>query len=331
MEWGIARVLGQSRILEIVIDTRAEDAASAFYDHPADNSAVPVLVKPSCNLYTFKEHIRQWRSKGRDDSQSAPWVRENGPANIESDFLLYDHAADVAPNLSLNIGMVRPSYFTRVLLVLAGISLQAAVLVYACVAYYHLNLPNEFDSKPWYALVLVLFGTLMVNTAMFMCASVNSGSTEQELWSRRSWATSEMFWLQSGGQKVGDQLFGPFACRARPVVYLTSKNTQQTSTASELMVYFACMWTLTGFILQFVGFRGMHPSVTLAQLVAIVIMTVVRAAMRIPREQYWLERAAPSHSRLPNSSKSGPPHQPWSTPLAVVCTRSSASDLLQKS
>lgn len=282
---GVARVLGQPRILEIVIDTSAEDAASAFYDHAADSSTVPVLVKPSCNLYTFKEHIRQWRSSGRDDPRSAPWLCEKIPAKMEYDFLQYDHAADVAPNLSLNIGMVRPSYLTRALLALAGTLLQAAVLVYACVAYYHLNLPNEFNSKPWYALVFVLFGTLMVNTGMFMCAWVNSGSTEQEVWSRRSWASSEMFWLQSGGQTVGDQLFGPFACRARPAVYLTSKNTQQTSTTSEMVVYFACIWTLTGFILQFVGFRGMHPSVTLAQLVAIVIMAVIRAAMRMKRSR----------------------------------------------
>ena len=282
---GVARVLGQPRILEIVIDPRAEDAASAFYDHATDNSTVPVLVKPSCNLYTFKEHIRQWRSSGGEDFQSAPWVCEKSPAKMKYDFLQYDHAADVAPNLSLNIGMIRPSYLTRALLALAGTFLQAAVLIYACVAYYHLNLANDFDSKPWYALIFVLLGTLMVNTGMFMCASVNSGSTEQEVWSRRSWATSEMFWLQSGEQTVGDQLFGPFACRARPVVYLTSKNTQQTSTTSEVIVYFACIWTLTGFILQFVGFRGMHPSVTLAQLVAIVIMAVIRAAMRMKRSR----------------------------------------------
>ena len=68
---------------------------------------------------------------------------------MEYDFLQYDHAADVAPNLSLNIGMIRPSYLTRALLALAGTLLQAAVLAYACVAYYHLNLANEFDSKPW--------------------------------------------------------------------------------------------------------------------------------------------------------------------------------------
>lgn len=181
--------------------------------------------------------------------------------------------------------MARPSYLTRAILALAGTLLQASVLVYACVAYYHLNLPSEFGSKPWYALFFVLFGTLMVNIGIFMCALVISGNTEQEVWSRRSWASSEMFWLQSGGQTVGDQLFGPFACRARPFVYLTSKNTQQTSTASKVVVYFTCVWTLTGFVLQFVGFRSMHPSVTLAQLMAIVIMAVIRASMRTKRSR----------------------------------------------
>lgn len=62
---------------------------------------------------------------------------------------------------------------------------------------------------------------------------------------------------------------------------LSIRTSRQTQTSNQhTLVAIAVVVSLCGFIGQFVGLRGLHWSVTVAQLVATVMMTVLRAAIR---------------------------------------------------
>ncbi|KAJ4307754.1 hypothetical protein N0V84_012520 [Fusarium piperis] len=63
--------------------------------------------------------------------------------------------------------------------------------------------------------------------------------------------------------------------------YITSwKNRSKTS---ELVVWAAVGTTITGFVMQFVGLRGIHSAVSVAQLGVIMAMSAARAALRMQR------------------------------------------------
>ncbi|KAL2068429.1 hypothetical protein VTL71DRAFT_16527 [Oculimacula yallundae] len=112
-------------------------------------------------------------------------------------------------------------------------------------------------------------------------------------------ATFRVFWLQQG-IFVSDQSFDSFMLMARgkkeiiltsvrnndPITPEEARKTGRTegSTDTSLSLNILCIIgtfaSITGFILQFEGFRGISWACSIAQLVAIIIMTVLRAAVR---------------------------------------------------
>jgi ankyrin repeat domain-containing protein 50 len=96
-----------------------------------------------------------------------------------------------------------------------------------------------------------------------------------------------MFWLQPGGQTIGDQVFNAFSYWERKSEYITSYQADAakvgTSRVRTFAFWPALLLTTIGYIYQFVGLRALHASVTLYQLVATLIMAIIRSFLRSKR------------------------------------------------
>lgn len=216
-----------------------------------------------------------------------------------------------SPNLSLNCH----STFSRRGLYLGaviGTILQVGVLLFSGFITYHPNLKSRFqkegDSVDDYAYPLVAIGTSMLVVGAFVCACVIEGSTEERHYSPSKEYDAYVVWLQRKNV-VNDQVFRPCAIypsSKRRYVTTSSRSREirqgdldnpdtgvdekeQTETpvlpespslALENLTVSVTVVCLVGFILQFIGLRGMNWSASVAQLVAILIMTVYRAWVR---------------------------------------------------
>lgn len=101
---------------------------------------------------------------------------------------------------------------------------------------------------------------------------------------------SKIYWLQPGHQKVGDQVFGAFmGANEGPDAQLTTDLSYIKSTKSpkyndkKSQLFLTVSLTVFGFVVQFVGLRGLHPSIIMAQMGATLIMSIVRTCLRTKR------------------------------------------------
>ncbi len=100
-----------------------------------------------------------------------------------------------------------------------------------------------------------------------------------------------MFWLQPGGQRVGDQLFNAFSYSEKKQEFMTSwkadlgneSNTNIHFTKSAQVFWVALISSTCGFVCQFVGLRGLHGSIALYQLAITLCMAIIRAFLRSRR------------------------------------------------
>ncbi|PVI02236.1 hypothetical protein DM02DRAFT_653703 [Periconia macrospinosa] len=192
-----------------------------------------------------------------------------------------------SPNLSLNIGIKRRHPAVFALVAAAGFLLQAGVLAFAAVVTYYLKWTKEGRLPDPYACPLVIIGTVLLCGGVFLCAYVVGQSTQEQVYDRAQDGRhrSTIYWLQPGGQVLGDQNFHSFSYNDREKRslerYTTSwkKGPQRSQRAVGGVV---CI-TIAGFMLQFIGLRGIHSAVSIAQLGAVMVMSLARAALRMQR------------------------------------------------
>ncbi|KAI9858396.1 MAG: hypothetical protein M1813_007500 [Trichoglossum hirsutum] len=268
---GIVRHFGRPKILELVHDKND----STFYDTMDGDRKIH---RPTTGLSSFPDYLRA-------KSDDAEWeeVGPMRPKKIESATM--DFAPN--PNLSLNVGIKKQPRRVYQAAALLGFWLQAGVLVFASVAMYILHYKkNDRPMRPW-SFPPTFTGTVLLCLGMFSCAYLVERSTEERVFRLKKSSKSQtlMYWLQPGGQVVGDQTFDAFAYRNCPTEYTTSWKLEQSGSdpAIEIKVWFAVGITMSGFVLQFVGLRGMHSSISILQLGAILTMAVVRASLRSQR------------------------------------------------
>lgn len=102
---------------------------------------------------------------------------------------------------------------------------------------------------------------------------------------------STLYWLQPGDQNVGDQVFGAFLAEEEaPHLYIKSVRDRRFD-GQNVKIYLTVLFTILGFIIQFIGLRGLHASVILASLGATFVMSVLRTCLRA-------ERMAPDENKL---------------------------------
>ncbi|KAM0452318.1 hypothetical protein ACHAO4_005529 [Trichoderma viride] len=281
---GIARVFGRPKILEVVYD-------------------------PSTNgIYPCREFVRRRQDEwNRSDewNKSDEWNRSRaGTGSVADESVLNDSTADesvaeiFAPNLSLNIGIKRQSNVVSWTVAASGTVLQFGVLVFAVVVTYCLEWQKDGNRPDSYACPMAIVGTLIEWAGMFLCAFLVGKTSRKQVYHRNQQAldnqstrnvqskSSSIYWVQPGGQVLGDQVFDPF-CHSdhdQPLLqYVTSWKQPSKSPDSELVLWVAVCTTIIGFVIQFVGLRGIHSAVAVAQLGAMMVMSVARSALRMQR------------------------------------------------
>ncbi|KAL7903346.1 hypothetical protein HDV63DRAFT_120359 [Trichoderma sp. SZMC 28014] len=266
---GIARVFGRPKILEIVHDPSKS----------ADDTA---------GIYPCREFVRR-----RPDE----WTRHD--KSVADASVADETVADIfAPNLSLNIGIKRQSIAVSWAVAVFGTLLQLGVLVFAVVVTYYLKWQKDGQRPDSYACPMAIVGTLVEWAGMFLCALLVGQTSRKQVFHRNQQnlnklptqnaqtTNSSIYWVQPGGQVLGDQVFDPF-CHSdheQPLLqYVTSWKKPSKGSDSALVLWAAVSTTIIGFVLQFVGLRGIHSAVSVAQLGAMMLMSMIRSALRMQR------------------------------------------------
>ncbi|EHK41775.1 hypothetical protein TRIATDRAFT_228873, partial [Trichoderma atroviride IMI 206040] len=259
---GIARVFGRPKILEVVYDPSKSTDETA-------------------GIYPCREFVRkrpdEWT---RHDKSVGDAADESSVANI------------FAPNLSLNIGIKRQSTVVSWTVAVSGTVLQIGVLAFAVVVTYCLGWQKDGKRPDSYACPMAIVGTLVEWGGMFLCAYLVGKTSRKQIFHRnrqsldKQSTPSSIYWVQPGGQVLGDQVFDPFCYsdHDQPLLqYVSSWKKPSRSSDSELVLWVAVSTTIVGFVIQFVGLRGIHSAVSVAQLGAMMVMSVARSALRMQR------------------------------------------------
>ncbi|KAJ2900482.1 hypothetical protein MKZ38_002436 [Zalerion maritima] len=292
----ITRVLGSSGNLEIVYTPGRLNEEGGTEGEPAISLLQPYIQKSK----------KRWEKKG-----SRPWFRaladclggilkrSSDPEDPRPEGIKPGNIS--SPNLSINVGIKRLPLWAFQAVACIGFFLQAGVVALANIMSLQLQWTN--DEKPStrekirVAIVqnpspaLFTVGTVFLAVGMFWCAALVGEITEETHFHRRKpedgHGEQHLFWLQPGGIRVGDQTFQPFA-------YFDESDPDKrlsTYTVSRKNNYGILPWstlgsisiTMAGYVLQFIGLRGMVAYVSLAQLGAIVVMSFLRGLLRMNR------------------------------------------------
>lgn len=276
----ITRVFGRPHILEFVHTPHQESSNSEDRIAPG-------------GLYTFDEY--QLTDRGRCE-----WVKDESSISGHEDL---SHSKQflsqnmLNPNLRLNIGFQRPARWILASLAAFAVALQFSMVVYAIWARSIRKLPMETGSLSSYALPMTVVGTAVLCFGMLMCALMIEKSTAEEnfvrkLPTKRGSSSKEtsitdgsplstLYWIQPGGQVIGDQTFHSFAYsdKGDPLRCYT-KSSRRRGKSEGKLTWVASVLTIVGFIMQFVGLRNMHPSVSVFQIGCVLSMSIIRASIR---------------------------------------------------
>ncbi|KAF3066896.1 putative ankyrin repeat protein [Trichoderma lentiforme] len=258
---GIARVFGRPKILEVVYDP----------DHD--------FTDKEAGIYTFQEFIKKNPEKW---TRIQPPESPESPDNSETKSDAF--AQNFSPNLSLNVGIKRKHDAVFWTVAMIGMVLQVGVLVFAVLVTYYFRWDKDGSRPESYACPLTITGTVLLCGGVFLCAFLVGESTKEQIFQRKQDDRGTLYWVQPGGQVLGDQVFDAFCCsdRDEPLrEYITSWKNQ--SKIPQIVVWAAVGISVTGFVMQFVGLRAIHSAVSVAQLGAIMLMSAARAALRMQR------------------------------------------------
>ena len=165
--------------------------------------------------------------------------------------------------------------------------------------------PETFqkDDKPVasYAFPFYVIGSTLLFIGMFFCAFIMERSSKEYYLQPQK--PSKIYWLQPGKQNADDQVFKAFLTTKEYGGPSVAENLSYIKSVRDyrfhrkyLQIYSTLASTLLGFIFQFVGLRGLHASVILAQLGSTFLMAIVRTILRT-------ERMAPEENEFRDEQK----------------------------
>ncbi|KAI8670620.1 hypothetical protein NCS57_00534200 [Fusarium keratoplasticum] len=212
------------------------------------------------------------------------------------EFIFLDGVREFAPfpNLALNVGVqkAQTSILTLWLAAVFGLSIQGSFFWYTNWATWKHPKFYEGEKLPNVRLffALTIAGTASINLGMALCAKlIDRNSKEQRIALSRVKGTEKarlpeyrMFWLQPGGQRIGDQEFDAFACNEVKTEYIASWNDREAP-VPILFVWLGVGLSFVGWMVQFIGLRGQHATVSLYQLCCTIVMSTIRASIRSSR------------------------------------------------
>lgn len=171
-----------------------------------------------------------------------------------------------------------------------ALSLLLGVIIYAAITVFFFPADFEKDDKPVasYAFPFYIVGTTLLFAGMLFCANIIERSSKEYYLKPNK--PSKLCWLQPGNQHVGDQVFGAFMAvkegreSSMSIRLRYIKSTRFPKYDGRYMELYTVLGsTMLGFIIQFVGLRGLHASVILAQLGSTFIMSILRTCLRTQR------------------------------------------------
>ena len=223
-----------------------------------------------------------------------------------------------APNMQLNISInsksIRKREYILLFCAFLGTTLQLTVLVVSGLTVYYKALFNRIGvSNKAYGFPLFATGTLLLVLGMMICSYTIEQSTIERLWLPIKNSANQpelgIIWLQRK-QSVNDQSFDPFlivggvkdslitSTRVDPKpgnTHEKSNSKDQDSAPGEkryggiftssILPFSGSLFGLIGFFVQFQGLRGLSWPSSVAQLIAIILMAVLRASIRYSLSQ----------------------------------------------
>ncbi|KXX82674.1 Serine/threonine-protein phosphatase 6 regulatory ankyrin repeat subunit B [Madurella mycetomatis] len=304
----IVRVMGSGPIREFVIllpKGRSKDGNLA-----KKRGLLGCLTTryPNDGTPSSLERCLEMRAMGLKDSEVYGYI-EKYELVKNSPLAVVRNTNAAIPNLTLNVHNQVGRGELYVVAVL-GVALQLGVLVYCGFATRYLMLPKDGNPVDDYAFPCTACGTLLLIAGMLLCAHIVETSTLETRYRPGPGKEARVIWLQRSGT-VNDQAFESFAIfpEDRQALVTTSHrasgeqersagtNIQETITVAGVLI------SISGFIIQFTGLHGMHWSASVAQLGAIIVMTILRAPKAFPlisgHELDWLAMTLGKPARAP--------------------------------
>ncbi len=214
------------------------------------------------------------------------------------------------PSISLNVGIVKPPMWVFWLVAVLGLTLQIGLVVMAGTLCWReqwtpdgppdpasiTNLKTAFHANKNPLLYAV--GTALLCSGMCSSAALIGQSTRERIFRRKpNWGVpdgyvsfyeqrprSRLFWLQPGNQVVGDQTFDAYGYSEQTGMkseYMTSR--MDKNPKSNVYTWVVAIITLGGYVVQFIGLRGMNAWISIAQLGATLFMSFLRGCLRMQR------------------------------------------------
>ncbi|KAI2786352.1 hypothetical protein POX_g08736 [Penicillium oxalicum] len=262
-EGGISRVFGRPKIVEIVM----------WNDDEAQNEEDRIKIGTL-----------------RDALQCGAWSARDSALSLEDLKAVVNTPELDVPNLSLNKGIKCRGQFWFYCVAIIGVLLQLGSMVYAGITVFVFPSTFEKDGSavPSYAFPFYILGSVLLFIGMLFCAIIIERSSDEIYFKPNK--PSKLFWLQPGKQNVGDQVFNAFLAvkegsegtLTKKMEYIKSVRVRKYDGRS-MEIYVSVLSTLLGFIFQFIGLRGLHASVILAQLGSTFIMSILRTCLRTER------------------------------------------------
>ncbi|RMJ01462.1 hypothetical protein CDV36_015794, partial [Fusarium kuroshium] len=312
---GIIRTMGRSTLAQIMIFPDEYDAAQSG---ASDDSSCgihtlqtalqsktkggPLMV---CSEYQGKTYQRLRRVLNpRNLALKYPYHQKQEQFDFKC-----------PPNLQLNLSTGHSSRSRKTAELssasITAVVLQLSLLAIAAVVAYHGRTSRAvgFGNNP-YAFPCYAIGSALLCAGMAICSAAIESSTDELVWTpwRKKYRSKieeksqtnrnpYIMWIQQP-QSVGDQTFDAYAILggSKPYVLTSSRSkdlwTAETSQKEsgnakesrrgwwEALTMIGVLLGSLGFIIQFIGLRGLPWPVAVSQLMAILIMALIRALIR---------------------------------------------------
>ncbi|KAL5094904.1 hypothetical protein Trisim1_003512 [Trichoderma cf. simile WF8] len=262
----------------------------------AENDPYFYIKRLRRNERTFPDKMRSLFGVHRQGGSAEDGIKEKSNTHSDEVVIIRNLKHDV-PNISHN----RHRNSGRGELHLAacfGILLQVGFILYCSFIAQYSKLKSHFQKDDHavasYAFPMTIIGSVVLSIGMFICSHVVESSTMEETFQPAEHWRARLVWLQQE-KTVGDEEFKSFALYTgedQPNIITSSRadhgkdSDEKQRQGSEGLKDFTIttvvgtVISLVGYVAQFIGFRGMHWSVSVASLIAVLTMAAVRAWIR---------------------------------------------------
>ncbi|KAF8426089.1 hypothetical protein EV426DRAFT_43350 [Tirmania nivea] len=298
----VIRVLGTPSVAQLFYlvpdNTQIAVGAQSTDSNSAREYLLPPLRDNMLKIYDLKTVPKPWLSRTRPQETNRV---ESNPGPQETNCA----ESNPGPNLALNLGGHIVSISELYAVAIIGTVLQLGVILFPGLTRLYLKdtLMKDGKQPQKYALPCMATGTVALVIGMILCSHLVQRSTDEQTWEFKkiNGYRVEVVWLQKG-RVVNDQQFGSYfipLVRQQPkksgilscLFKQRRKNSQHPLRTSHRateeniqnqaeLTLLAIILGLIGFILQFIGLRGLNWTVTIAQLGSAIIMTILRAIIR---------------------------------------------------